>query len=354
MELSDPSIPYLVHTDILDATKILLLVADIQGSTPGVKGKITVDEIYKAVSRITVSATAHGLAGTDIGKPLAGASIFDNTNPNSFPTWVLTQVIDANTFRAARHGGLVTFDDSLVEAGYDPLADGSYVYWDNTQQVYAPIRPVDSIPGFRENLYVHSVSGGVVKASVIIWPPLGAASAQVVVVDTASDLSTLSLVTNTVVLTKGFATIGDGKANIYRYDSVSSFPIDNLNVLDGPGSVGRYFALTCHAADRIYTGSVAHNVVTASDGDTTPSVIRATVLRTANSVATNLYGLDDIIDGQSIRLILGANDTLKHNDTTDSPDAKFVLNGSVDFTPGVNGSVIDFQIDGVLARQVGN
>lgn len=56
-------------------------------------------------------------------------------------------------------------------------------------------------------------------------------------------LASITPANGSTVVTQGYYTVGDGGANVYKYDSGSAATIDGGFVIDGPGSVGRFLAV---------------------------------------------------------------------------------------------------------------
>lgn len=71
----------------------------------------------------------------------------------------------------------------------------------------------------------------------------GAAIAETVTVANVAALATARPGDGDVVVTLGKTTVGDGGTRTYRYDADSAATADGFNVVDGPGSVGRYVSL---------------------------------------------------------------------------------------------------------------
>lgn len=106
----------------------------------------------------------------------------------------------------------------------------------------------------------------------------------------------------------------------------------------------------------VVNGVCVYRTITATDGDTTPSVANvqmdAVLLATNNTGATTLYGLDDAVVGQEYTIVLGGNDTIAHNTTTDSPDFPFILDGAANLTPGNGGGILKVLIHAGFAKEV--
>lgn len=145
IKISDPSITDLNATDITDPTKIRFITADTQLGVPGTTKDIGIDQIAASVHTEIISAASHGLVSSDVGKPLSGLSIYDDTTADEV-TWVLIQSIDFNSIRVAPIGAVVSIAVTLIEDGasYDVNAKGRKLYWDNSATLYKGTKPTDS------------------------------------------------------------------------------------------------------------------------------------------------------------------------------------------------------------------
>ena len=84
-----------------------------------------------------------------------------------------------------------------------------------------------------------------------------------------------------------------------------------VNVLQMPAQVNARFKELENVISELQ--SFVSRVETIADADTTPSVLGAAVLLTANSVATSISTFDDGEPGRSFKLVFGdANTTLLH------------------------------------------
>jgi hypothetical protein len=145
--ISDPSVPDLNAADVTDPAKVRLYAADIQASTPGVGKDIGLDQIQLAVQSQVIEATSHGLVSGDVGKPLHGTSIYDDTNSAHRVDWILVQAIDVNKIRVMPMGGVVDVPVSMLQDGsaYNVATSGRYVYWDASVGDYVPVKPADAV-----------------------------------------------------------------------------------------------------------------------------------------------------------------------------------------------------------------
>lgn len=172
--ISDPSIPDVSMSDVSSYANIRIPVANIQAGIPGAKGDIGLDEIGKASEHHIWVLTAHGLVAGDEGKPITwdgtALQVFDDTSPTEFPLMWLQKVIDVNTIRYVT-SGVVQFADTLIEPGFSLSGDGSYLFWDASDDQYESAKPVDSSYAARPLLSVLSISGGIVTAIKLPWGP---------------------------------------------------------------------------------------------------------------------------------------------------------------------------------------
>lgn len=181
---SDAAIPEYDFAEMLAADNLYFDLANFTTSTPG---RINGENLKKFVHSYPFTKTAHGFVGGDVGKPLSGTTLLDDANPAHFPTSVIASVPDANTLILVSNG-LVSFSNTLMEAGYVLATNGPYVYWDKSAVKYVSVRPADTIPSIREILYVLTISGSTVVARLIDWgPPAAAANVQFMKSATAAD-----------------------------------------------------------------------------------------------------------------------------------------------------------------------
>jgi hypothetical protein len=80
------------------------------------------------------------------------------------------------------------------------------------------------------------------------------------VVDAVADLATATPADGQLWQTRGYTTVGDGGANLYRYDVASAVTVDGGWVINGPSSVGRYLALDTSVANVKQFGAVGDGV----------------------------------------------------------------------------------------------
>jgi hypothetical protein len=164
------------HTlaDVKDKATMFLPIANrfvVDGNNLGIPQSVTYDMLERSLVYQFYTQVSHGLTADDVGKPLFGSSIYNDTSTTTFPTSVLAHVTDANTLLIALPGARVTIPVSLVEGGaaYNIAASGRLLWWDfSAQNVgrYKPSRPVDAQKGGPPILYILRIVGGNVEAQV--------------------------------------------------------------------------------------------------------------------------------------------------------------------------------------------
>lgn len=96
-----------------------------------------------------ITATAHGLTGSDIGKPLRYPATIWSQSDTEDPSYILASVVDVNTVLVHTLGTRVAdFPSSLLDGAYSLSADGPFVYWDASTSEYVAVKP----PGYAERL----------------------------------------------------------------------------------------------------------------------------------------------------------------------------------------------------------
>ena len=140
-----------VYTQVTDYSKIGIPVSDrhsVDGSGFGTPYYFDLNELYKVLFYRLYTAAAHGLVSGDVGKPLSGADIMDDEDPNHYPTCVLVQVPSTGVLRVAPVGAEVTLAIALLTDGatWDLDVDGRFIYWDLSEGAYVSTPPVDSAP----------------------------------------------------------------------------------------------------------------------------------------------------------------------------------------------------------------
>lgn len=156
---------------ITDSTKMYLPVADrhtVDGDGYGTSYYYTFAILYQALSYRLMTYTAHGLVSGDVGKPLSGADILDDTDSTLHPSHVLIESVSANVIRVAPPGADVTLAVALIDGGnaYDIATSGRYVYWDDSDGLYKAAKPADSAANMPEILEVFSVGASTFNARV--------------------------------------------------------------------------------------------------------------------------------------------------------------------------------------------
>lgn len=125
---------------------------------------------------------------------------------------------------------------------------------------------------------------------------------------------------------RGTITVGNIAGNVTNTSNVENV---HLHCSDVDGTVQDNW-LNCK-----YQGS---DDLTAADGDTTPSVANAKSLTTANTSSTTITGLDDMVKGQEVLLLI--NDS---NTNIDFSGTNLKGNGGVDVSPATNGDAYLFR-----------
>lgn len=156
---------------ITDSTKMYLATADrhtVDGSGYGTSYYYTFSVFYQALLYRLMTYTAHGLVSGDVGKPLSGADILDDTDDTLYPSHILIESVSANVIRVAPPGVDVVLAVALLDGGnaYDIATSGRYVYWDNSATLYKAAKPADSAANTPEILEIFSVGASTFNARV--------------------------------------------------------------------------------------------------------------------------------------------------------------------------------------------
>jgi len=160
-----------VYSSVTDLTKVVFPAADIHsldGSGRGSAKSWDFDEMYKAMMYRLFTAAAHGLVSGDVGKPVSGSTILDDTATTHYPSGVLVQVVSTSVIRVAPPGTEVTLAVALLTGGaaYSIASSGRYVYWDASGGLYTGTIPVDSAPEMPEILELTTVGATTFTARV--------------------------------------------------------------------------------------------------------------------------------------------------------------------------------------------
>ncbi len=166
--------------DIADPSDVYVLVTDAQSTAAS--RKVPLDQLGLATHLRLLTATSHGLAAGDVGKPLYGNDVFDDTSNSQYPTWVLAGIVDANTLLVAGDGAQVTIDVAKLQNGasYDVNTLGYAVYWDYSASTYYAAKPDDSESFVDPVLLVTSVGVSTFDAIVVAKGGLQATSDRIV------------------------------------------------------------------------------------------------------------------------------------------------------------------------------
>lgn len=166
--------------DIADPSDVYVLVTDAQSTAAS--RKVPLDQLGLATHLRLLTATSHGLAAGDVGKPLYGNDVFDDTSNTQYPTWVLAGIVDANTLLVAGDGAQVTIDVAKLQNGasYDVNTLGYAVYWDYSASTYYAAKPDDSESFADPVLLVTSVGVSTFDAIVVAKGGLQATSDRII------------------------------------------------------------------------------------------------------------------------------------------------------------------------------
>lgn len=168
MRLSDASSPNLTAIEILDPTKVLMYAADIQSATPGVGKDMNANQLQLAMHSFVLTATSHGRVSGDIGKPMFGGAILDDTSETHFPNGVLLGIPNTNTVVIAGPGAIMSIPVALLEDGasYDITTSGRFVFWDASVGTYVADLPADTASKIPDILEIISVGASTFTARV--------------------------------------------------------------------------------------------------------------------------------------------------------------------------------------------
>lgn len=132
----------LLNSSITDNDAIVFELEDVTGAAPY---KITLQELGKATSITEFTATSHGLTSADVGKPLHGVAVWDDTDINTYPTSVLMRIPDSNTLAVAGAGAIVDLPVTKLKDGASyNVAEGYGLYWDASAGKYIPTIPTST------------------------------------------------------------------------------------------------------------------------------------------------------------------------------------------------------------------
>lgn len=223
-------------SDIANPSQVFVLVTDAQSTA--VSRKVPLDQLGLSTHLRLLTATSHGLSATDIGKPLYGKVVFDDTDADQYPTWVLAGIVDANTLLIAGDGAQVTIDVDLLQNGasYNVATSGYTVYWDKSSAMYYATKPVETESVIDPVLMITSVGATTFDAIVVAKPGLPDTDTVIVratglaALDTANFSAAVSKLN-----TNGGGAIGiEGKITLNANQSITA-PISLFGV---PGSKG--------------------------------------------------------------------------------------------------------------------
>lgn len=113
-------------------SSIIVPVSDGQSALES-KG-MTMEQLGIASEYRTITVSSHGLTSDSEGKPLYRVTVWDDTVINTFPMWILINVIDSNTLLVAGNASLVELPVSLLQNGasYNPVTSGYALWWDKS------------------------------------------------------------------------------------------------------------------------------------------------------------------------------------------------------------------------------
>lgn len=117
--------------------------------------------------------TAHGRTTGEIGRPLSGKDLFVDTDPLSWPTGILRNVVDVNTIDIAKTGDVCTLPIALlVNGGSFNVSLGRKTWFDTSATLYKQTRQTDASTGLGPQLYVLSVGASTWTAIVLPFVPV--------------------------------------------------------------------------------------------------------------------------------------------------------------------------------------
>lgn len=117
-------------------------------------------------AKMTTTAP-HGYTAAMIGRMLFGSQVYDDTSQDSWPTGVLAEYVDANSFRYATEGSWLDIDSSFFEAGYSIDVDGRFLFWDSSDMKYKKSKPLDSDPRLGPVVMVNYLESGKYNCTVL-------------------------------------------------------------------------------------------------------------------------------------------------------------------------------------------
>ena len=134
-------------TSVTSPADVRVPASNDQAGTPGTKADLGLDDIALVSNSELMTATAHGLSSGDVGKPLFGAAIWDDTDVDQHADWILVQVVDSNTLRVLPTGSAFDIPVALLDGGngYSIATSGRHVFWDESDGQYEAARPSDSV-----------------------------------------------------------------------------------------------------------------------------------------------------------------------------------------------------------------
>ena len=152
----------LIYSDVKDKTKVTLPGADrhaVDGSGYGTSKSLDLQVLDWSTSYQFVAATAHGLVAGDVGKPLSGVSILNDTTSTHWPTGILMAVPTVDAIMVALPGAHVRLPLTLLEFGssWSFSTHGRITWWDFSTTQHRAARQSDAIRGMCSTLYILSV-----------------------------------------------------------------------------------------------------------------------------------------------------------------------------------------------------
>lgn len=113
------------------------------------------------------TTSPHGYTAAMVGRVLFGSQVYDDTSQDSWPTGVLAEYLDANSFRYATEGSWLEIDSSFFEAGYSIDVDGRFLFWDFSDMKYKKQKPLDSDPRLGPVVMVNYLESGKYNCTVL-------------------------------------------------------------------------------------------------------------------------------------------------------------------------------------------
>lgn len=138
--------PDLPATSVSRPELVRLPVADMQAGGFGTGRDIGID-VLSDLARSKMLVYEHGMTDSEIGWPLVGESLYDDTVA-SVPTAVIVDTYGTDRIRVAPIGAFLSLPVTLIDTGaaYDPDVSGYHLYWDRSAQRYKGTKPADSAP----------------------------------------------------------------------------------------------------------------------------------------------------------------------------------------------------------------